>query len=65
MVQVSVAIDGKIESTKISEDTYECLQDGALLRNKPLEEILARIVNEYGALTEANILEYMDEKWVI
>ncbi len=65
MVRVSTNIGERTYSAEISDDTYELLRDGAALRRKPPEWFLFLVVVYYGDLTEANILKFMDEKWVI
>lgn len=63
-VEVSIDIDNKKETVLISEETYEILRDGALLRNKSVEFFLYLTIRKYGSLTEENILKLMD-KWVL
>lgn len=63
MFRVSTIVDGKIEFVDISNETYEILHDGSLLRNREMEWYLLRVVREYGRLTEKNILRFIDEKW--
>ena len=65
MVKVFVRLNGKTESTEITEDTHEVLRDGAYLRNRPLDYYLQEVLKEYGELSEENILKYIDEKWVL
>ena len=65
MVTVTVEIDGEEHSAEISQETYEILRDGSILRNRPLQEYLRRIVQEYGELTETTLLKFIHEKWVI
>ena len=65
MIKVFVEVDGETKSTEISQETHEWLRDGAIIRNRPIQYFLFRVVKEYGDLTEENILKFMDEKWVI
>ncbi|TSC89547.1 MAG: hypothetical protein G01um10143_37 [Parcubacteria group bacterium Gr01-1014_3] len=65
MIKVFVDVDGTMHSTEVSADTHEWLRNGAYLRNRPIGLYLERVVREYGALTEENILKFMDEKWVL
>lgn len=65
MVTVSVEVDGKTESTEISQDLYEILRDGADLRNRPMGLYLYHTVKNMGSLTEDNIRKFLDEHWVI
>jgi hypothetical protein len=63
-IEISVEMDDGKHTLLISEETYEILQDGALLRNKKIEWFLHLTVSKYGSLTEENILKLMD-KWVL
>ncbi|OGY64733.1 MAG: hypothetical protein A3I24_02495 [Candidatus Harrisonbacteria bacterium RIFCSPLOWO2_02_FULL_41_13b] len=65
MIKIWIEIDGKIESTEITEKTYGFLQDGAIIRNRPIKWFLNQIVKNYGELTEENILKFIEEKWII
>lgn len=65
MVKVFVAVDGETKFAEISDETHLWLHDGSALRMKPMHDILRRVVSEYGALTEENILKFMDEKWIM
>lgn len=65
MVTVFIAVDGTTHSTEISSDTHEILRDGACLRGRPIGYYLYAVVKLYGALTEENILKFMDERWVL
>ena len=66
MITVFVQVGGKTESTNISEETYRFLREGSFLRQSPIGNYLRHIVEKYGALTEENILKFMEEKdWVL
>ena len=65
MVIVSLDIDGVVHSAEISPETNTFLQDGARLRQRPVQFYLYQVVKEYGALTEEKILTFMDEKWIL
>ena len=47
MIKIWIEIDGKIESTEITEKTYGFLQDGAIIRNRPIKWFLNQIVKNY------------------
>lgn len=63
MVRVFVKVDGTVHSAEISPETHAFLRDGAHLRKLPTQFFLYFVVKEYGALTEKNIIKFMDEKW--
>ena len=65
MIKIFVEVDGKTVTAEISESTYEILRDGAILRNRPIKWFLTQIIKIYGKLTEENIIQFMDEKWII
>ncbi|MBI5153535.1 MAG: hypothetical protein HZA36_03710 [Parcubacteria group bacterium] len=65
MITVFVDVDGHTESTEISQTTYEDLRNGSLLRHRPMQYYLYRVVKEYESLTEENILTFMQEKWIL
>ena len=65
MPTVFVAVDGVIHRADVCHDTHEYLRDGALLRGRPLQWFLWRIVKKYGALTEETITKFMDEEWIL
>jgi|GEM_PF-4181755 len=65
MIKVFVKVDGQTLFAEISKNTHDILRDGAFLRKNPMAYFLSRVVKEYGALTEENILKFTDEKWVL
>lgn len=65
MIEVGVEIDGKEHKCFISEESYNDFLDGLAIRIKPMEYYLYCVVELYGALTEENIVKFMDEKWVL
>lgn len=65
MNKVVVRVDGVEHSAKLDQFTYEHIRDGSLLRGRPIQFYLERVVREYGELTQENINKFMDEKWVL
>lgn len=59
MAVVSVVVDDIYQSTEISEESYEILQDAALLLNKPKKWFLVETVKMSGVLTEINIIKFI------
>lgn len=65
MIWVFVNVDGKVVSTELCQATYKCLRDGSAFRKQPLQEYLLQVVQEYGCLSDENILRFMQEKWIL
>jgi len=65
MPRVFVDVDGTIHRADISDNTHECLRDGAFLRKRPMQWFLRKVVKEYGELTEEKIIAFMDEEWIL
>lgn len=65
MITVCVDVDGTLYSGEISSETYILLEDGAYLRNRPLQYFLYRVVKEYDVLNQESILRFIGEKWIL
>lgn len=62
---ISIQVGEKVHATAISQQTYNRVRDGLMLKNKMMSWFWAEVIKTYGDLTEENIIKYMDEKWVL
>jgi hypothetical protein len=62
MIKVSVQIDGVNQSTTISDESYEILEESSLMFNLAKEWFLFETVKAYGVLTEMNLLRLIQSK---
>lgn len=56
MPKVSVDTDGVYQSTVISNETYDILEDSSLIFNLRKEWFLFEAIKAYGVLSEMNLL---------
>ena len=63
MITVFVQVNGKTEMTEISSATHERLLKKFLVGEiSSRQRFLRRVVEDYGTLTEKNILKFMNKK---
>ena len=62
MVTAFVMVDGRMHKTEMSAGTYARFRTNTLRKYLKTSDVLRKIVKRYGALTEANIIAYMNEE---